>query len=374
MGFEPAPFSDPTPSTPYGFVPPPGPPAARTLPPHPSLEQLKNQAKTLLSAAHSGNASALARFARYFPALQGAEQPSGQTLTLAQSQLVIAREHGLSNWVKLRRAVQLAPARAHLETLTTRGWEARRDAMRALHEAGEDGMQVVLEGLSHPDANVRRGAVDFLDHFVTDACIPSLVKVARHDPDPEVRRRAVHALVCDGCKETPLETDILPDVIQALREDPNRRVRFTAALLLRRQRTVPQVRDAFLESVRQEASGYVRRLAVTGLDETDDGVLPLLAQVAQHDPDVHVRVTAAIKLGRSREASHRVVASQVLEAMLDQSPKHRVWRDAHLALKRLSPEYRQRAAQRAREASLSGHPLRRARDKRNRLPAAPGTA
>jgi hypothetical protein len=79
-------------------------------------------------------------------------------------------------------------------------------------------------------------------------------------------------------------------------------------------------------------------------------VLPLLAHVAQHDPDPHVRVAAASRLGSE---PHRQVACQVLEAVLRGDASLQVKREAHLALKRLSPEYRQLAAQRAREANLA---------------------
>jgi hypothetical protein len=110
----------------------------------------------------------------------------------------------------------------------------------------------------------------------------------------------------------------------------------------------PPVQEAFRAAVRGDTSALVRRGAVRGL--RGDDVLPLLAHVAEHDPDAHVRVAAAQRLGHE---PYRQLACRVLEAALRDTPRPQVKRDAHLALKRLSPEYRQLSAQRARAANLA---------------------
>jgi hypothetical protein len=327
----------------------------RALPPQPSLEQLKNQAKTLLAAARSGDSAALERLARFFPASrlasgagvggdEGAPPP-----TLARAQLAIAREHGFLSWTRLRRAVELAPLRAQLERFTERPirWPVCRDAMQALAAAGSAGMAAALEGLSHAHPDVRRGALGFIDHHATDACVPQLTQIALHDPDPDVRRDALHALLCERCKPTPLQTDVLPLMIQIFRQDANRRVRCTAAGALRRHVDRPEVCEAFRAAVVEDPSSLVRRAAVGGLG---DDALPMLAHVAQHDPDVHVRVAAAQRLDRE---PYLQIACRELEAALQADARPQVKREAHLALKRLSPAYRQLAAQRAREANLA---------------------
>ncbi len=363
MGPQPSQPWQPQLPTPLAPAPRSTPPAAGGLPPQPSLEQLKKRAKTLLAAARSGDPDALQRLQRYFPALHPATHaaPSGARAsdsatvalqpTLAQAQLVIAREHGFPSWTRLRRAIELAPLQAQMERFIERpvNWPVHHSVAQALVEAGAAGMEVVLESLSHPHPAVRRGAVDFLDHHATDACVPQLVGIALHDPDPDVRRRAVHALICEGCKETPLQTDVLPVLVQAFRHDPNRRVRFNAVLPLRRYAGHPQVQEAFRGAVREDPSSLVRRAAVSGL--RGDDALPLLAQVAQHDADPHVRVAAAQRLGRE---PYLPLACRVLEAALREDAKPQVKHDAHQALQRLSPEYRRLAAQRAREASLAG--------------------
>jgi len=65
------------------------------LPDRPSLEQLRKQAKDLLRAARSGDASALARLSSTMPA---AERPP---ITLARAQLAIARDYGFASWPRL---------------------------------------------------------------------------------------------------------------------------------------------------------------------------------------------------------------------------------------------------------------------------------
>lgn len=50
---------------------------------------------------------------------------------------------------------------------------------------------------------------------------------------------------------------------------------------------------------------------------------------------------------------HKPLAQEVLEGVLAVPTRKPTWREAHLALKRLSPAYRQLAAQRAREAHLA---------------------
>jgi hypothetical protein len=360
-------------------------PATRTLPPQPSLEQLKKQAKELLAAARAGDRTAQERLRRFFsvqPATRPVGQPEGQAAkppTLSQAQLVVAREHGFPSWARLRREVQLAPLRAQLERCIERpiDWSARRNAMQTLAEAGPSGMLVALEALAHPDPRLRGAALGFIDRHATSACVPQLTQVAPHDPVPDVRRAALHALLCERCKPEPLQIDVLPLLIRMFREDANRRVRFTAAVGLFRQAGEPRVQAAFRAAAQEDPSALVRRAAIGKLRGDDappllahvaqedpsalvrraaigrlrgDDAPPLLAHVAQRDPDPHVRVAAASRLGGE---PHRQLACQVLEAVLRGDASLQVKREAHLALKLLSPEYRQLAAQRAREANLA---------------------
>ncbi|HEY3110681.1 MAG TPA: HEAT repeat domain-containing protein [Chloroflexota bacterium] len=263
----------------------------RRLPLHPSLEQLKRQAKDLLAAYRDGDPDARARVRRWFPA----PVPEGVVDApppprLSQAQLAIAREYGFSSWPRLaawvvRGEIPGAMA-ARVELLGVRDWRVARAAHEALAAAGAEGLAAALAGLAHPDPRVRRGAADFLDHHADDRCVARLAELALHDPVPYVRRVAVHALLCQRCKPAPLTEDVLPLLVRVAREDPSPRVRASALWGLGQQRPDPRVVETLAAALRDETSRDLR--------------------------------TAA-----------------------------------HHALKRQSPEYRQQAARRAREASVS---------------------
>jgi ankyrin repeat protein len=74
-----------------------------SLPPAPSLEQLRKQAKDLARAHRAGDAEAVARVAAQRP---DPEDP----LKLSDAQLVIAREHGFPSWPRLRAYVERVAA------------------------------------------------------------------------------------------------------------------------------------------------------------------------------------------------------------------------------------------------------------------------
>ena len=76
----------------------------RELPARPNLEQLKNQAKSLLRAAQAREADALHRFA-LLPAFRSRE-PVPTNVALHDAQSVIAREYGFASWNALREEVE----------------------------------------------------------------------------------------------------------------------------------------------------------------------------------------------------------------------------------------------------------------------------
>ena len=79
----------------------------RQLPPRPSVEQLKRQAKELLHAAQAKDPSALARV-RALPAFSTISDAELARLLFAlhDAQSVIAREHGFDSWNALRERVE----------------------------------------------------------------------------------------------------------------------------------------------------------------------------------------------------------------------------------------------------------------------------
>src|SRR5215212_11204568 len=72
---------------------------SRALPPNPSLEQLRHQAKDLLRASRDLDLQALLRIEQYLPNRSGVAR-------LADAQLVIAREYGFASWPKLKRQIE----------------------------------------------------------------------------------------------------------------------------------------------------------------------------------------------------------------------------------------------------------------------------
>lgn len=79
----------------------------KQLPPNPSLEHLKSQAKQLLKAHKEGSVDALQRIRSFFPKLSDATDAEIQDAAfgLQDAQLTIAREYGFANWTRLKQEV-----------------------------------------------------------------------------------------------------------------------------------------------------------------------------------------------------------------------------------------------------------------------------
>ena len=299
------------------------------LPALPSLEHLKKQAKDLLAAYQGGDTGADERLRQWFPDL-----PAGQ-IKLTHAQLVLAREYGFPSWARFRQAV----LKALVERLATYHWSEWRlaaAARAALVQAGAVGMRAAIEGLSHPEPRVRRGAADFMDHHADDSCVPKLSELALHDPVPYVRRTAVHALKCQRCKPSPLTADVTPLLARVAQEDSSARVRTEAMGSLDTAQ--------LMRAAQEDPSPRVRQRAVASLGTEQ------LARAAREDPSPRVRLRALGALG-ARLGS--VVAQHALEAALHEETREDVRRAAHYALKRVSLEYRQLADERARDASMA---------------------
>src|SRR5262245_57827788 len=72
----------------------------RELPARPNLDQYRKQAKDLLKSIRSGDAAARDRVSRVHPRVSSPERIEPANVTLADAQLVIAREHGIDSWKK----------------------------------------------------------------------------------------------------------------------------------------------------------------------------------------------------------------------------------------------------------------------------------
>ena len=146
-----------------------------------------------------------------------------------------------------------------------RAWET----FNALAARGRAAMGALLGGLEHRDAKIRAACALLLDHIADDRCIEPLLQAMRHDTNEAVRRCAMHALVCDGCKECPLNTDVVGALIESAQEDRSRAVRRRAVFYLSQQRPDARTGPALAALLAGEADPIVRDRAgraLAGLD------------------------------------------------------------------------------------------------------------
>ena len=80
----------------------------RTLPDFPNLEQYRKQAKEFLRDVRASRPGAEARIRKHHPRFRSFDSEASRRLSLADAQLVLAREHGYSSWAEFAR---------HIETL-----------------------------------------------------------------------------------------------------------------------------------------------------------------------------------------------------------------------------------------------------------------
>lgn len=88
---------------------------ARPLPERPSLTNLKKQAKALLAAWRAGDQRALARVREGHP--RGERLPVDGQHSLADAQMVVAREYGFASWARLVQHLRLTPTAQALHTM-----------------------------------------------------------------------------------------------------------------------------------------------------------------------------------------------------------------------------------------------------------------
>ena len=93
----------------------------------------------------------------------------------------------------------------------------------------------------------------------------------QQDPHEAVRRCAMHALVCDGCKECPLDTDVIGILLHAAQTDHSRSVRRRAVFYLSQQRPDVRVGPAMQRILAGEVDAVVRHRAAKVLAGLADG-------------------------------------------------------------------------------------------------------
>jgi ankyrin repeat protein len=132
----------------------------------PSLEQYKKQAKELLKAYRSADVETIRRVKRNHPRFEKLAEPGFEIskFSLADAQLVIAREHGFESWPKFARRIEVInseaaartnPVAAFIEAAIWQGTLDAAEAILALHpEIAQTSIHVAA--ILGDDAAVRR--------------------------------------------------------------------------------------------------------------------------------------------------------------------------------------------------------------------------
>lgn len=144
----------------------------------------------------------------------------------------------------------LAPAEL-VDRLRDRDNLVAQAATQALLERGADVLPALTHGLLyHAGAGVRAACALLLDHLGDATCVAPLVQAIESDPVEAVRRCALHALVCDGCKACPLGADVVAPLVRCALFDRSIAVRRRAVFYLGRSPAAGDVRAvAALQSI-----------------------------------------------------------------------------------------------------------------------------
>ena len=140
----------------------------------------------------------------------------------------------------------------------------RRQARRDLLELGVAARDAVREGLSHGHWQVRRWCAIWLDHYADTESLHALVPLL-YDPKSSVRLFAVHSLACENCKAGENPIDVVPLLMERIREDESIRVRRHAVMMLAFQHAHPDLEGFFQDLLDTETDRKLHKHAGFGL-------------------------------------------------------------------------------------------------------------
>jgi HEAT repeat protein len=217
--------------------------------------------------------------------------------------------------------------RALVDLLADRSSHVRAAAVLALGESDDDpSVERVIGALEDRDAVVRRSTVEALQKVRSKARLRGLA-AALQDKDAAVRRAAVRALASYGVLVAWRNEGAIEALAPALK-DPDPEVRAELASYLDRFPKTKAACDLLRELMRDDAAevrakaAYAWGVAASG---QGDELHPLL-----HDPDPHVRCSAAASAGALRIEN----ALDLLDELLD-DPEPYVRENAAIAIKEI---------------------------------------
>jgi HEAT repeat protein len=145
--------------------------------------------------------------------------------------------------------------------------DQRFASYQALLARGVDAIPAIRWGPTSSDWQVRRWAAMCLDQVADEEALTDLVPMLT-DSHPRVRLWAVHSIACEHCKDdVSCPVDVVPLLVERVREDPSLRVRRMAVIML-------------------------------GSEFRDPRALPVLEEVLREDSDSKLRHHAEVALGR----------------------------------------------------------------------------
>ncbi len=142
--------------------------------------------------------------------------------------------------------------------------DRRNEAWSALVELGPAARDAVLEGLAHAHWEVRRWCALWFDRHADTESLHALVPLLR-DPKSKVRLFAVHSLACDQCKPGANPVDVVPLLIERIRDDESIRVRRHAVAMLAFQHAHPHLEGFFQQLLDTETDAKLRKHAGFGV-------------------------------------------------------------------------------------------------------------
>jgi HEAT repeat protein len=146
-----------------------------------------------------------------------------------------------------------------LADLRTRG-----DAYARLVAQGDAARDAIREGLCHGHWEVRRWCAIWLDRHSDPESLRALVPLLR-DPKSKVRLFAVHAIACEQCKSGENPVDVVPLLIEVIRNDESIRVRRHAVSMLASQYAHPDLEGFFQDLLDSETDRKLHKHAGLGL-------------------------------------------------------------------------------------------------------------